>query len=68
MIDARYRNNYGFSLIENLDYIRDHGEEAFAKADDRRWRCSCGTIFSCHERVCPTCHQERIIPALGGNL
>ncbi|MBU1693535.1 MAG: DUF3795 domain-containing protein [Verrucomicrobia bacterium] len=55
-IDARYRNNYGMSLIGNLEEIRDHGMAAFLKHQRKEHGCpSCGDWVSVHNKKCFAC-------------
>ena len=48
-LDARYRARYGMSEIENLEYIRDFGMEAFLENERRRWFES-NRVFCVHDR------------------
>lgn len=41
-LDKRYREKYGMSEIENLEYIRDHGIDKFIKNERQRWQSSKG--------------------------
>ncbi|MFA5197156.1 MAG: DUF3795 domain-containing protein [Patescibacteria group bacterium] len=41
-LDKRYREKYGMSEIENLEYIRDHGINKFIKNERQRWQSSKG--------------------------
>ena len=36
-LDKRYRTKYEMSMIENLEYIRDHGIRKFVKHEEKRW-------------------------------
>lgn len=55
-MDARYRKNYGISTLENLEYIHQHGEEAFLEEQTRQQRCTrCGEMISVHNGRCFSC-------------
>ncbi|MBI9049103.1 MAG: DUF3795 domain-containing protein [Anaerolineaceae bacterium] len=59
-LDKRYRTNYGMSMIENLERIRDVGLEAFVVLEKERWKCpECGAILSVHRKMCIYCGQAR---------
>ena len=49
-LDKRYRAKYGMSEIENLEFIRDHGINAFIKRERRRWQSSSG-VFCVHDKI-----------------
>lgn len=36
-LDKRYRTNYRMSMIENLEYIREHGIEKFLKKEEEKY-------------------------------
>lgn len=48
-LDERYRNRYGMSEIENLEYIRDKGLEAFIKNEETKWVNKEG-VYCVHDR------------------
>lgn len=48
-LDRRYRTKYGMSEIENLEFIRDHGIEAFLEMERERWVSDRG-ILCVHDR------------------
>lgn len=55
-LDARYRERYGMSEIENLASIKKYGIKAFVKREQKRWKCQkCGMLLSCHRNECPQC-------------
>ncbi len=43
-MDVRYRTRYGMSEIENLEFIRDHGIEAFLEREEARWVSDDGVL------------------------
>jgi len=58
-LDLRYRTKYHMSMIENLEYIRSRGMEAFLENEKTRWACSsCGSIITVHRENCPTCDSQ----------
>ncbi len=55
-MDARYRKNYGMSVLENLAYIQQRGLPAFIAEQYARHRCTrCGGLISVHNRKCFKC-------------
>lgn len=46
-LDKRYRTKYGMSMIENLEYIRDHGIRRFLEHEQKRW-VKGDTIYCVH--------------------
>ena len=60
-IDARYRTRYRMSMIENLEYIRDRGIEAFLRKEAAKWQCpECGGVICCHNGICFSCGLEKL--------
>jgi hypothetical protein len=58
-IDTRYRTKYHMSMIENLNYLKEHGVESFLKNEKRRWTCpACGGTFCVHKHCCYSCGAE----------
>ena len=50
-LDRRYRENYGMSMIENLNCIRQNGMDAFIKSQYKKYRCpKCGGLKSTHNK------------------
>ena len=55
-IDDRYRNNYGMSMKDNLEYIKKMGIGNFITEQYKKYRCSkCGGLISIHNRKCFKC-------------
>ena len=55
-MDKRYRENYGMSVIENLERIQELGLRGFADEQYRKHRCArCGGLISVHNRKCFQC-------------
>ncbi len=58
-LDKRYKTKYHMSMMENLDYIRENGMEAFLENERRRWTCKeCGGLLSVHRNECQFCGNE----------
>jgi len=52
------------SMIENLEYMRQHGVDAFLKKEEEKWQCKeCGGTVCCHNGLCLECQ----IDVLRGN-
>jgi|WetSurMetagenome_2_1015567.scaffolds.fasta_scaffold00027_59 hypothetical protein len=59
-LDARYRRDFGMSMIDNLDFIRNKGVEAFIENQCRKYRCEkCGGLRSVHNGKCFACEKVR---------
>lgn len=55
-LDKRYRTKYHMSMIENLNYIRDHEIALFLENEKHRWQCpECSAIVCVHKPNCLTC-------------
>ena len=48
-LDKRYREKYGMSEIENLEFIRDKGINKFIKKEQKKWQSAKG-ILCVHNR------------------
>ena len=58
-LDKRYRTRYNMSMIDNLEYIKDHGIEEFLENEDVRWTCSaCGGKICVHTGQCYSCGKK----------
>jgi hypothetical protein len=58
-LDKRYRTFYHLSMIENMEFIREHGIGSFLQKEAEKWKCpECGYVISCHSGVCFRCHPE----------
>ena len=50
------------SMIENLDYIKQHGLEQFLDREDEKWKCiECGKVICCHNGICFNCGIDKLI-------
>jgi len=48
-------------MIENLEYIREHGVEAFLETEAAKWRCpECGAVICCHNGLCYKCQLDTL--------
>lgn len=57
--DKRYRSLYRMSMVENLEYIREHGIEKLLEKEAEKWRCpECGGVICCHNGICFSCGVE----------
>ncbi len=55
-MDRRYRLNYGMSVMENLEFIRAKGLEAFLRQQRRKYHCpTCTGLISTHNGKCFRC-------------
>ena len=60
-LDKRYRTKYHMSMLENLEFIREHGIENFLELEEVKWRCSqCGEVICCHNGLCLSCDIEKL--------
>ena len=60
-IDQRYRSNYRMSMIQNLEFITQHGIEQFLEREAVKWQCpNCGDVICCHNGVCFNCGLDSL--------
>jgi len=60
-LDKRYRTHYRLSVIENLEFIREHGVAPFLARETEKWRCpECGGVICCHNGICFNCGLEKL--------
>lgn len=60
-LDKRYRTFYHMSMIENLEYIKEHGMNLFLEKEEAKWRCpECGGVICCHNGICFRCGLEKL--------
>jgi hypothetical protein len=61
-IDKRYfLSQFRMSMIENLEYIKEHGIGEFLKKEAKKWRCpECGGVICCHNGICFSCGLEKL--------
>jgi hypothetical protein len=55
-LDKRYRTKYGMSMIENLEFIRNNGVDAFIVQQEAKYKCpKCGSVICVHNKHCYKC-------------
>jgi hypothetical protein len=55
-LDARYRQKYRMSMLENLRELRENGLQAFLESERKRWPCpECGGLQCVHTAECIYC-------------
>lgn len=60
-LDKRYRTYYRMSMIENLEFIKEHGVGKLLEREAEKWRCpECGGVICCHNGICFSCGLERL--------
>ena len=60
-LDKRYQKKYHMSMIENLNYIKEHSMEKFLAREEEKWKCpECGEVISCHNGICHSCSVEKL--------
>ncbi len=60
-LDKRYRTKYHMSMIDNLEFIKNHGMEGFLKKEEENWRCpECGGVICCHNGLCFDCNLDML--------
>ncbi|MCW4022625.1 MAG: DUF3795 domain-containing protein [archaeon] len=56
-IDTVYRTKYKMSLIENLNYIKEKGMNAFLESEKEKYTCpTCGEVVCVHTKRCYACN------------
>ena len=59
-LDERYRTNYNMSMLDNLAYIKEYGEDAFTRQQREKYRCpDCGNLRTVHYSYCIYCKQQK---------
>ena len=59
-LDKRYSTKYHMSVLENLEYIKEKGMNAFLEKEKKKWACpQCGGIVTCHGGMCLTCGFQK---------
>ncbi|MBP8016548.1 DUF3795 domain-containing protein [Candidatus Gracilibacteria bacterium] len=57
-LDNRYRTNYNYSMIDNLENIKKIGIGKFIEEEKSKWICSkCCGIISVHRGYCSDCGE-----------
>lgn len=61
-LDKRYSTKYNTSVINNLNFIKNNGMNAFLEKEDDKWKCgTCGGSICCHNGLCLTCNLDILI-------
>ncbi len=61
-IDARYRRDYTTSPVKNLEFLKEHGMEAFLKVQHEEHRCpKCGGTICVHNGFCYDCGKDALL-------
>jgi hypothetical protein len=56
-----YEAHYRMNMVDNLQYIQEHGITAFLESERKKWNCpQCGAVICCHKGICYTCDLERM--------
>ncbi len=59
-LDKRYQLKYHMSMIENLQMIKQSGQESFVQTESIRWKCmKCGGVLCVHRAYCLKCEEEK---------
>jgi len=60
-IDNRYQTFFHMSLIDNLQFIKQHGLVQFLESQRKKWQCpNCGEVICCHNGICFSCGIEKL--------
>lgn len=60
-LDKRYRTRYHMSMIDNLNFIKEHGASEFLEKEEEKWHCAgCGGTICCHNGLCLECDLEKM--------
>ena len=58
-LDRNYRQKYNMSIIDNLNYIKENGPQAFLQAQTEKYTCpSCGSLVCVHTNKCYNCEAK----------
>lgn len=59
-LDKRYRTKYNMSMLENLEYIKKNGIDAFVKKENSKWEChQCNGLICVHRGYCLKCEGKK---------
>jgi hypothetical protein len=55
-LDKSYQKKYNYSFIDNLNYIKEHGMDAFLEMEEEEYKCpNCGDVKCIHNGKCYSC-------------
>ena len=58
-MEKSYKKRYGSSLLENAQYVKNHGMIEFQSKERRKWICTiCHGVVSLHDGVCSECGEK----------
>jgi hypothetical protein len=58
-LEKSYNKRYQASLMENSEFVRQHGLERFMEQQKEKYTCpKCGGIISVHDRECSECQES----------
>ena len=58
-LERSYNKRYQASLMENSEFVRQHGLERFMEQQRVKYTCpKCGGIISIHDRECSECQEN----------
>ena len=58
-LEKSYNKRYQASLMENSEFVREHGLELFMEKQKEKYTCAkCGGIISIHDRECSECQEK----------
>jgi hypothetical protein len=59
-LDKRYRTRYAMSMLENLNFIKTSGLNAFLTNESIRWKCiTCDGYMCVHRGYCLRCTSQK---------
>ena len=57
----RYETLYRMNMIDNLNFIKEHGLVKFLESENEKWECpECGEVICCHNGICYNCGLEKL--------
>ena len=58
-LEKSYNKRYQASLMENSEFVRQHGLERFMEQQKEKYTCpKCGGMISIHDRECSECQES----------
>jgi len=55
-LDKRYRTRFRMNIIENLEFMKEHGMDGFLRQQAEKYRClKCGGVICVHGGKCYKC-------------